>query len=284
MAILNECCVIWGLGEPVWNGDSEVKVGDDSYKLHTFGGSAVTLHDITWHRSWEYVVACVAHWRASCLLSISRLLCFVFAICSGLLLFEVCEVTFSGLSRASRWPLPCKPGSGEAASCTSHPEGQRAGSWTCWIKASAQPNTWQWTGILVCTYAQMNVASQEQRVGYSRIGKNGLMKKPFKKDQIDWSYYAVKLRSTWFRCDCFNSSQQFVDLAIPSSPRSWLPLRFLHVLLKFLHICGLACVYVHMFKWMLPYNNSVLATQELVKMDWWRSQRANKLLKLCSNS
>ena len=66
----------------------------------------------------------------------------------------------------------------------------------------------------------MNVASQEQRISYSRIGKNGLMKKPFKKDQIDWSYYAVKLRSTWFRCDCFNSSQQFVDLAIPSSPRS----------------------------------------------------------------
>lgn len=37
---------MWGLGEPVWDSDSEVKVGDDSYKLPTFGESTATLHDI----------------------------------------------------------------------------------------------------------------------------------------------------------------------------------------------------------------------------------------------
>ena len=39
VAILNECCAIWGLGEPIWDGNSEVTVGKVSYSLHTFGGS-----------------------------------------------------------------------------------------------------------------------------------------------------------------------------------------------------------------------------------------------------
>ena len=37
VAILDEYCVMWGLGEPVWDGNSKVKVGEDSYNLHTFG-------------------------------------------------------------------------------------------------------------------------------------------------------------------------------------------------------------------------------------------------------
>lgn len=37
VAILNEWCEMRGLGEPVWDSDITVQVGDDSYSLHNFG-------------------------------------------------------------------------------------------------------------------------------------------------------------------------------------------------------------------------------------------------------